>query len=116
MLKDSEVDLESIKGEVAAKHPGCRFKIIGERTPEDDGYKYLCIVRNANPAERQQLIPKIKRNEDAAAAKQLALQATVWPPLEEVKAVLEGFPFLCEKLSETAIDLAGGDAKELGEF
>lgn len=103
-------ELDALKAELREKHPGCKLKGLQTK----DGA--VIVIRSPNMGERTLLIPKIKRNEDAAAHKQLTLQVTVYPPKEQLEVLLQQYPFLCERITDAAVELGGGETEDLGEF
>jgi hypothetical protein len=103
-------ELDALKAELREKYP--KSKLKGMQTKDGD----VLIFRSPSMSERTLLIPKIKRNEDAAAHKQLTLQVTVYPPKEQLELLLAKYPFLCERITDAAVELGGGETEDLGEF
>ena len=103
-------ELEALKAELRAKYPNHKLKGLQVKSGS------VIVIRSPTMSERTLLIPKIKRNEDAAAHKQLTYQVTVYPERAALDALLEEFPFLCEKITDAAVELGGGATEDLGEF
>lgn len=71
----------------------------------------VVIFRNATMPERQSAIG-LRKKSAANAHKQLAQQTIVYPVMSG--ALLERYPFLCEKIAGAVLDMGGGE--DLGEF
>jgi len=108
-------ELDALKAELRAKYPNSKLKGLKFADVPGRG-DVIVVLRSLTQPERVLYIPKIKRNEDAAANKQLTLQVTVHPSREALEAFLEVLPVACEKIASEAIDLGGMEAEDLGNF
>lgn len=110
-------ELDALKADLRSKYPNHKLKPVYVSTMQGgEEVRELVVIRSASMAERTQFLPKVKRNEDAAAYKQLVLQCTVYPARDKLDHILELSPFCCEDLANKIYELGGGKTEDLGEF
>lgn len=77
------------------------------------------VVRKATPIERTRILTELSgKNKDSGIAgphRTMARSVIVYPEAQEERdSLLAKYPFFCDKATNRAVELAEGDAEDLG--